>query len=182
MTDAPATTPPDELVTHVCRLTPETTHVFEGSFSLLHCAVKGHGLYRGVFCVLLFPVTHPDHFVSLRHTDDKDKVQEIGVIEDLSMFSDEQRALVRANLARHYHEQVITRVYSVRCEFGILFLDVGTQRGREQFMLPWRIDRAEDYGLHGKVLLDALDNRYIIPNVATLPPADHRRFTSYIYW
>jgi hypothetical protein len=182
MTDTAATTPPDELVTHVRRLTPETARIFEGSFSLLHCSVAGHGLYRGVFCVLLFPVTDPDHYISLRYTDEKDKVQEIGVIEDLSAFPAEQQALVRANLGRHYHEQIITRVYTIRCEFGILFFDVETQRGRERFMVPWRIDRAEDYGTHGKVLLDALDNRYIIPDVGKLPPADHRRFTSYIYW
>ena len=179
----PSTAPSvGDQVTQVRRLTPDTAHVFEGSFSLLHCSVTGHGLYRGVFCVLLFPITHPDRYVSLRYTDEKDKAQEIGIIEDLSTFPPEQQALVRANLGRHYHEQIITRVYSVRSEFGILFFDVETQRGREQFMMPWRIDRAEDYGAHGKVLLDALDNRYIIPDVAKLPAADHRRFTSYIYW
>jgi len=170
------------LATHVRRLTPDTTHIFEGTFSLLHCAVKDDTLYRGVFTVLLFPVTHPDSFVSLRHTDDKDKVLEIGVIEDLRAFPEDQQKLVRAALSRQYYEQIITRIYTVKCEFGILFFDVETQRGREQFMMPWRIDRAEDYGHNGKVLLDALDNRYIVPDVLALPPADHRRFTSYVYW
>ena len=48
--------------------------------------------------------------------------------------------------------------------------------------MPWRYDRAEDYGTNGKVLLDAYDNRYIIPDLAQLPPADRRAFTSFIYW
>jgi hypothetical protein len=182
MSDTDTQHPADELVTHVRRLTPDTTRIFEGSYSLLHCSVTGHGLYRGVFSVLLFPVTHPDAYVSLRYIDEKDKVQEIGLIEDLRAFPAAQQALVRANLGRHYHEQIITRVHRIRCEFGILFFDVETRRGREQFMLPWRVDRAEDYGTHGKVLLDALDNRYIIPDVSKLPAADYRRFTSYIYW
>ena len=45
-----------------------------------------------------------------------------------------------------------------------------------------RGDRAEEYGDKGKVLMDALDNRYIIPDVDELPAADRRRFTSFIYW
>ena len=45
-----------------------------------------------------------------------------------------------------------------------------------------RQDRAEDYGTNGKVLLDALGNRYLVPDVSALPSADNRLFTSYIYW
>ena len=70
----------------------------------------------------------------------------------------------------------------MRNEFGLLFFDVETQRGQEQFIMPWRHDRAEDYGANGKVLLDALDNRYIIPDVGALPPTDRRRLVKYIYW
>jgi hypothetical protein len=52
MSDTDTQHPADELVTHVRRLTPDTTRIFEGSYSLLHCSVTGHGLYRGVFSVL----------------------------------------------------------------------------------------------------------------------------------
>ena len=51
-----------------------------------------------------------------------------------------------------------------------------------RYDLPWRTPYAEDYGEDGKLLHDALENRYIIPNVEELPAADRRRFTSYIYW
>lgn len=168
--------------TRVRLLTPDNTNIFSGTFSLLHCSVKGDTLYRGVFCVLMFPVSYPNKFISLRYTDDKDKVQEIGIIEDLNSFPPDQQELVSQSLNKHYHEQVITRVYKITNEFGILIFEVETQRGREKFMMPWRYDRAEDFGTDGKVLLDAIDNRYIIPNVSQLPPADMRRFTSYIYW
>jgi hypothetical protein len=172
----------------VQRLTPETTKIFEGTFSLLHCRVRQHDwneVYRGVFAVLLFPISHPDGFISLRYTDvvdDIDKIKEIGVIETLSAFPEDQQNLIRDSLARHYYEKIITRVHSVRCEYGLLFFDVETQEGREQFMMPWRQDRAEDFGASGKVLLDAHDNRYIVPDLASLPTVDRRRFTSYIYW
>jgi hypothetical protein len=163
-------------------LTPENTTLFEGTFSLMHCAVKGDTLYRGVFAVLMFPIRYPNRFVSLRHTDAKDKEREIGLIEDLSVFPEEAQKLVKANLLKHYYEQIVSRVYRVDNKWGLLFFDVETQLGRRQFAMPWRGDRAEDFGPNGKVLLDAFDNRYIIPDVSLLPAADRRAFTSFIYW
>lgn len=168
--------------TGVRRLTPENTTVFEGTFSLLHCAVKGDDLYRGVYAVMLFPISYPERYISLRYTDEEDRPREVGVIEDLNAFPPEAQRLVRASLRKHYFEKTILRVHDVHCEFGQLFFDVETPDGREQFVMPWRYDRAEDFGEKGKVLFDALDNRYVITDVNALPPADRRRFTSYIYW
>ena len=168
--------------TGVRRLTPATTKIFEGSFSLLHCAVTGDQMYRGVFAVLMFPIRYPDRYISLRYTNDEDKVREIGIIEDLGAFPEAIQQLIRAILKKQYHEQIISRVHEVRHEFGLLFFDVETQRGRQQFMMPWRHDRAEDFGTNGKVLLDVNDNRFIVPDVLTLPAKDQRRFTNFIYW
>ena len=168
-------------------LTPADTAIFEGSFSLLHCQVKGDTLYRGVFAVLLFPVSHPDRLVSLRYVDtqnkDQDKEQEIGVIDDLSRFHPDAQKLVHDNLRKHYYELTITRVYAVRHEFNLLFFEVETKSaGRREMVMPWRGDHTEDYGQNGKVLLDALDNRYLIPDVTALPANDQRVFTRFIYW
>ncbi len=169
-------------VTGVRRLTPATTKIFEGAFSLLHCAVTGDQVYRGVFAVLMFPIRYPDCYISLRYTGEKDKVREIGVIEDLCAFPDGTQTLIRTVLKKQYHEHIIQRVYKVRDEFGLLFFDVETQRGRQEFMMPWRHDRAEDFGAGGKVLLDVNENRFIVPDVLALPAKDQRLFTNYIYW
>lgn len=166
----------------VRNLTPEDTTIFEGTFSLLHCQVKGLDLYRGVFAVLMFPISHPHRFVSLRYTDADDKEREIGVIPDLNAFSREAQELVRKTLVKHYFEKVITRVYEVEYKYGLLFFKVETDAGRHEFVMPWRHDRAEDFGTDGKVLLDAFDNRYIIPDVSKLSSSDRQAFTSYIYW
>ena len=165
----------------VRRLKPENTRIFTGEHGLLHCAI-GDEEFRGVFAVLLFPVRHPDQFVSLCHTDNDDKTREIGVIEDLTEFSEEAVRLIHITLEKHYHEQRITRIFKVKMEFGMLFFDAETERGREEFIMPWRHDRTEDFDEHGKVLLDALDNRYIIPNVLELPDKQRLELTRYIYW
>ena len=164
------------------RLTTADTKVFEGTFGLLHCEVQGEALYQGVFAVMLFPISQPDRFISLRHTDSQDKIGEIGVIEELSDFPPDQQRLVRENLAKHYHERIIRRVHEVKYRHGILYFTVETQLGQEQFLIPWKQERAEPYGAKGKVLLDAFDNRYVIPDVSALPAADQRKFTLYIYW
>lgn len=163
-------------------LTPETAQVFQGIYSLLHCAVKDDTLYRGVFAVMMFPISHPDRFVSLRYTDREDKVQEIGVIENLRDFPPEAQKLIRTSLVKQTHEKVIRQVYEVKEEFGLLFFYVQTDDGWERFVMPWRGDRAEDYSDRGKLLLDAYDNRYVIPDIQALPPSDRKRLTDYIYW
>lgn len=163
-------------------LLPATTTIFEGTFSLIHVSVKDDTLYRGVFAVMMFPIRHPDQFISLRYTDAKDREQEIGIIEDLGVFPQAAQQLVRSALVKHYYEQTVTRIYKVENRFGLLFFEVETQLGRREFVMPWRGDRAEDYGATGKVLLDAFDNRYIIPDLTRLPAADRNALTAYVYW
>lgn len=165
----------------ITRLTPETTQIYEGDFSLIHCRVD-ETVYRGVFAVRLFPIRHPGRFISLNYTTADDKVKEIGVIERLSDFPPEAVALVLRTLGKYYYEQAVSRVYRINLKHDLLFFDVQTDRGREEFIMPWRHDRAEEYDEHGKVLLDALDNRYIIPDVTALPESDRKELIRFIYW
>lgn len=163
-------------------LTPDTTRVFAGSFSSMYCQVRDEPLYRGVTALLLFPIRHPERYIALRFMNKADEQEEIGVIEDLRVFPPESQQLIRATLCRQYYEQVIQRVFEVRQEHGLLFFDVQTQRGQETFMMYWAYDRAEEHGPAGKVLFDVFENRYLIPDLAALPPGDHLRLTNYIYW
>jgi hypothetical protein len=183
--DAPVPQTPSGLdLAHVGvrRLQPASTTIFEGTFSLLHVAIKGDSLYRAVFAMRMFPIRLPERYISLHYTDTSEKEREIGIIDDLTAFPEEQQLLVRRSLSLQYHEQFVNRIHEIRTEYGLLFFDVETQRGREQFTMPWRGDRAEDFGEHGKVLLDAFDNRFIITDLTALPQRDLQRLRNYIYW
>ena len=46
----------------------------------------------------------------------------------------------------------------------------------------WQSEKAQDYGLAGKMLLDTEDNRYLIPDVHKRPTGDRQLFLKYIYW
>ena len=167
----------------VRRLSADTIKLTRDSHEMLTCTITGDALpYRGVSAVLLFPISRPDEWVSLRFTDATDKDREIGVIEDLRTFPRETQQLIRESLAQHYHEQRIEGIVSIQQRYGQLFFKVRTQRGDEEFVTPWRQDRAEDWGASGKVLLDALNNRYLIPDMSALKPGELRLLRTYIYW
>lgn len=180
MTDE-ATRAPAREMAGVRRLKPSTSKIWQGDHNLLHCEVDGER-FGGVFAVRLFPIRHPEQFISLCYTDETDRVREVGVIPSLAEFPEDVQTLVRRTLAKHYHEQVVERIQRVRLEHGLLFIDATTDRGREEFIVPWRHDRAEDYDEAGKVLLDALDNRYVIPDLRRLPDRDRMELTRFIYW
>ncbi|MDD4889078.1 MAG: DUF1854 domain-containing protein [Phycisphaerae bacterium] len=164
------------------RLTPANCQIFEGTYSLLHCTVMGDQIYRGVFASLAFPVSQPDRFICLRYHGSDGKNKEIGLIEDLNVFDAAAQGLIRESLAKHYYEQRIKRIVKITFKFGLLFFEVETERGREQFTMAWQVDRAQDYGEGGKVLLDTFENRFIIPDVRELPARDRVRLQRFIYW
>ena len=169
------------------RLDPEKVRLSVGRHGVVSCTVEGdEKTYHGVFASRLFPVRYGSNFIVLFHTDRDDnayRLKEIGVLEDLAPLRPEDLALVNQSLAKNYNEHIITRVYAVKEEYDFLFFDVETKRfGYRRFVMPWRIDRAIDYGESGKLLLDAYDNRYIIPDISALSTADRRAFTHYVYW
>jgi hypothetical protein len=168
--------------TSVRRLKPQDTVITDGDHGMMTCAISGEAERHGVFASMLFPITHPEQFISLRYTDAEEKERELGVIERLADFPSDVVERVRASLVKQYHEQIIRRVVKIKCKWGQLFITVETQRGTEEIVMPWRQDRAEDYGTSGKVLLDSLNNRYVLPDVDALSAKEQRVFRNFIYW
>ena len=167
------------------RLAPDEFKIrrHEKEKQLLEChVVSDNKTYMGVSAVLLFPISHPREFISLRYIDGSDKECEIGIIERLDDLSRQQQELIHERLVRHYHEQEIRQIISVQQRYGQLFFKVITQRGIEEFVMPWRQDRAEDWGSSGKVLLDSLNNRYLIPDIDQLSNKEKRMFKTQVYW
>lgn len=169
--------------TSVRRLRPGELRLSEGDHGMIRCEVESdRAAHEGVAASLLFPITHPESFVSLRYTDEAEKEREIGVLENLADLSKDDRELVQRSLVKQYHEQIIRRIIRIKCKWGQLFFTVETQRGVEEFVMPWRQDRAEDFGASGKVLLDSLNNRYVLPDFEALSAREKRIFKNFVYW
>jgi hypothetical protein len=153
-----------------------------GVHSALHVTVKGERIYGGVYAAYAFPVAYPNGYISLLHTTGSGEDLEVGIIRELDDFPRDQADLVRTALNRRYFVHTITKINEIGWKYGLVSMDVDTDKGKAAFLMRWRHDRAVDYGKRGKVLIDVDENRYLIPDLAELSPAEHDDFTRIIYW
>ena len=140
----------------VRKLVPDSTRLRRGPHDLLECEVSGEGLYRGITAVMLFPITHPDRWISLRHTDETDKEKEIGIIENLSEYEADDQCLLRESLGKHYHECLVLAVLSIQHKYGQLFFKVRTPLGIREFVTPWLAEEKSSNSLGNKSTLSSL--------------------------
>lgn len=158
------------------------TRIFEGRLGSMHCIVEDAEAFANVYCKLCMPVRHPTRYISVWHTNDENKEKQIGIIENLDTFPVEARELVLDSLSHQYFERAVERIYDVKWQFGLLFMDVQTKEERTEFMMRWQHDRAIEHGDHGKILLDVFENRYVIADMRALPSGDRDRLMRFIYW
>lgn len=163
-------------------LNSEEIKIFRGTFNLMHVTTADGTIYRGVYAVRAFPITCPNRYIFLFYYDEKDKSQEIGVIESLDDFPQETRDIILDVMKKHYFGYMIQKIYSINLEFGILHFEVETDKGPRSFDMRWASHRTIDLGESGKILLDVFDDQYIIQDINNLSRADRDLFTRYVYW
>lgn len=168
---------------HLTRwLDPSDAHVRAGLRETLEVVLADGSVRRGVFAVDLFPATEPESYISLRTWDRDGQEHEIGILRMLGDWPAEAQRAVRAALARRYYFQKITGVDRIKLEFGHLVLDVRTNHGLQRFTMRWSQSQVHDFGPRGKVLIDLDDNRFLVPDVETLPTKERELFQRYVYW
>ncbi|MBN1444918.1 MAG: DUF1854 domain-containing protein [Candidatus Omnitrophica bacterium] len=163
-------------------LKPEDIKIFRGTFNLMHLMTKNGELYRGVSAVRAFPATYPDKFISLFYYDEKDRIKEIGLIEDIKVFPEDVREIIFHVMRKYYFSYTVLKIYSIKMEYGNLYFEVETDKGPKSFAMRRAAHRTIDYGESGKILLDVFDDRYVIPDVEEMDKIDRELFTRYIYW
>lgn len=113
--------------------------------------------YSGrVNIVRIFPMSRKSEYLSVRDDD----YCELGIIEKLDGFSEEQISLIDSELARRYFAPDITAVYDVKEEFGNMFWVCETEAGKRSFTvrdLSNNIINTPDGGI---ILIDTDGNRY----------------------
>lgn len=163
-------------------LTPDMARIHLGNRGALHVTVMNDRIYGGVYAVYMFPVRHPDQWISLRHINSKEVDLEVGIVRDLAEWPPEQRDLLQEALTRYYFIHTITSVKHIGWKFGFMYLEVDTDKGPVNFMMRYQVDRAVDYGRRGKILMDVDENRYLIPDLDAMDPSERQEFQRYIYW
>lgn len=168
---------------HLTRwLHPDVAQITRGSHGELRVEVAGEPVYRGVFALRCFPVSFPESYISLRFTDDHGRIRELGIMRELSEWTEQARALVRDSLAQHYLFHRVDRIYNIRKFSNFLAFSTRTHLGKVEFVVRYSHDAVKKYGSHGRLLMDIEDNLYLIPDVKHLTRNDRAVFERFVYW
>ena len=163
-------------------LTPANAVIHVGSLGALHVTIPDEGTYGGIFAVRAMPIRHPGEYISLRYLSPDKREIEVGILRRLDEWDSFTQELLLASLEKRYFVHTIHAIRGIEVYNNYLNFKVDTDLGPMEFMLRWQNDRAHDYGLHGKMLIDTEENRYLIPDLQRLDPAQQRLFMRYIYW
>ena len=138
--------------------------------------VKRQPSYDRVRVRRAFPFSLADKFVSVLDNDQN----EIGLIEDLSVFPEEQAELIKAELERVYFCPEILKILSVRERLGYAYFSVVTDAGERE--IPLRdvyrsIIRVNDDRI---VLIDIDGNRYGVSSLKALDRGSMKKLELYL--
>ncbi len=123
-------------------LTPDNAEFSVNKNGILRIELKNEVCCPRVICKRLFPVRHTEKFISI--LDGKD---EIGIIEDLSVFNSKTQKLIRNELDFLFGIPTIRTIREIKDEYGFFHWDVETDRGSRDFYVKGRTDsvtQAED--------------------------------------
>lgn len=163
-------------------LDPSFAHIHLGTHGALHVTIRGERIYGGVYAMRCMPVKHPEAYLSLRYLDSSGRELEVGIIRDLSLWPDGARRLVCESLQKRYFVHTIRAIEGIKPVGNHLSFAVETDLGPMSFTIRAQSDRVQDFGEHGKMLLDTDENRYLIPDVEALSLSERRAFRRYVYW
>ena len=119
-----------------------------------------------------FPLSHPSEHIVLRDGGGR----EFAVLHHLSDLAAEPRALIEAQLRRHYFLPQIKVIHAVIERFGSSVWDVETDRGRREVSMG-QINEAISEVEPGRYLLtDVEGNRYEVKDLDKFDPDSRARF------
>lgn len=125
-----------------------------------------------------FPHSDPDHYISIREPEGDGR--EIGLIEDLNALSEDTRDMLREQMALRYFSPKITRVHSIKEEYGYSYWDVETDRGACRFTVRMGGGSVYPIGANRYLVTDLDGNRFEIPDLYKLTPREIKQLDLFI--
>jgi hypothetical protein len=83
-------------------LDPKKMRIYRDQFNRLKLKIEGDEEYPEVKATMGFPLTNPNHFISLIEMKDGKKDKEVGVIEDVRKLDSKSRKVLKEELKRAY--------------------------------------------------------------------------------
>ncbi|MDI9470422.1 MAG: DUF1854 domain-containing protein [Bacillota bacterium] len=152
------------------RLTPANARFTASPGGFVDLEHDGHS-YRRVAIHRCFPFSAPELYISVREAEPTGEAgREIGLIETLSDFPADVRALIDAQLELRYFQPVIQRIRRIKEEYGYSYWETETSRGPAKFTVRNGSGQVFSIGERRYLVVDIDGNRYEI--------ADTRNFSS----
>jgi hypothetical protein len=165
--------PPAEPIIPTLPPLPETTILryfnpadltFFMAGATLRLTVAGEYSCLQVSVFRMFPLTHPDHYFSIRDG----AARELGVLRSLEELDPAGRDCVLVSLTRRYMAAQVRKIVRARERFGVVEWEVETHRGFCRFTTRDLRDNIRRLPNQHYVIPDVEGNRYDIPNLAAL--------------
>lgn len=173
MNDGIQTISPETLKTEY--LGPDKCRFFSSAHGFLGAVINGNE-YKRVILSRALPLSQPEKYICIADIDKK----ELGIIEDVSVFGQEQGDLIRKELSQRYFCPVITKIISVKEKFGNFYFDVMIGDFKKNFTVK-NLNKNIRYHGEGFDLIDVDGNRYRIPDFKEISPSSRRKLDPYLY-
>lgn len=156
-------------------LNPSTLRFFKHG-STLRLVIMQEQSCLHVTIVRLFPLSEPNRYLSIRHSDNT----EVGVLLDHEELDAESRRLVEEELERRYLIPVVQRILGVKERFGTVDWQVETDRGRCTYTMRNIRENVDQLSTVRYLFTDIEGNRYDIRDVNALDAASRAYLFRYL--
>lgn len=157
--ELPADGMPDDKV-----LDPASLRFFRAEDGTARVEVAGDRSLLGLTVSRLFPITQRLEFLAIADA----AGDELGILRSLRSLPKPMRRIVMEELRKRYLVPQITFVHSLRTEYGILYWDVETSRGRREFVVREVRDNIREFAGNRMQITDVDGNQFEIRNADEL--------------
>jgi hypothetical protein len=151
-------------------LDPAKLQLVRDEAGWLRLLIKDDRCYLDVKTVRTFPLSDPDRYIAFLNS--KDKV--IGVVVDPEELEPTSKQIASEELRRRYFVPRITRIQSMKEEFGSVYFEVETNMGERRFVVRGIRDALIHLSDGRLLILDVDGNRYMIEKHHELDPKSRR--------
>lgn len=144
-------------------LTPEAASFYRTPGGVLTLEVGTNRHFR-VNLHRAFPFTLGDRYISVRDA----KGKEVGIVKDIEDFPPETAGLLKEELECRYFTPKISRIISMKSEFGYSYWEVETNKGPRRFNIKGLSDSIIPLSDIRLLIVDMDGNRFEIEDVRKL--------------
>lgn len=133
--------------------------------------------YERVFFHRSFPFELMWEYISVLD----ENQNEIGIIYNITDFSENQASIIKSELDKKYYQPVIESITSLKERYGFSYWQVKTKDGQNMnFTVKDTLRSIIRVGENKAIVLDVDGNRFVIESIAALDKKSHRRIELYL--